>query len=218
MLMNIEIQNRIKDAGIVAVLIFHEKKEIRPTIEALSSGGVSAIELTLRTPIALEAITIVHTHYPHILCGAGTVLSPRQISDAQKAGADFAVAPGLNRKVMDEAKRMGLPFAPGIITASDIESALEYDCTLLKFFPAEKIGGIAYLKSLNAPYQHLGLSFLPLGGINTANLTSYAKEPIIAGIGGSWIASSSLIAAGDWDAIEKNACSAVKRFREERKQ
>lgn len=216
MLMNAAMQRRVQEAGIVAVLVLHETEQVRPTIEALLAGGIEAVELTLRTPVALDAVRIIHEEYSQMLCGVGTILTAQQAVAAQQAGADFGVAPGLNRKVMDTAKRIGLPYAPGIATPSDIESALEYDCRLLKFFPAETIGGIEYLKSMNAPYNHLGLSYIPLGGINERNLASYAKESIIAGIGGSWIASASLISEGRWNAITDNAKTAVDMFYKER--
>ena len=165
MIMTEEIEQRIREAGIVAVLVLQQEQEVRPTVEALLAGGVQAVELTLRTPIALDAIRIIHTEYPEMLLGVGTILTPHQITEVQEAGGDFGVAPGLNRAVMDAALAAGLPFAPGIATPSDIESALEYGCRILKFFPAEPSGGLSYLRSMYAPYAHLGLSFIPLGGI-----------------------------------------------------
>ncbi|MCF7944654.1 MAG: bifunctional 4-hydroxy-2-oxoglutarate aldolase/2-dehydro-3-deoxy-phosphogluconate aldolase [Spirochaetia bacterium] len=217
MIMPHEIEEKIKKAGIIAVLVMQEEKHIRPTIEALLEGGVTAIELTLRTHIAIEAIKIIHREYPQILLGAGTILTPRQVNDVKEAGADFGVTPGLNRKVMNEALSAQLPFAPGVATPSDIESALEYDCRILKFFPAEPMGGLPYLKSMHAPYAHLGLSFIPLGGINQQNLPLYAKESSICGIGGSWIASKKLISEQRWDKITEQAQTAMTSFFKEGK-
>jgi 2-dehydro-3-deoxyphosphogluconate aldolase/(4S)-4-hydroxy-2-oxoglutarate aldolase len=216
MLMSQEIENRIKQAGIVSVLVIEKQQHIRPVVEALLEGGVTAIELTLRTPIALEAVNIIHQGYPEMLLGVGTILTPDQTVQAKQAGADFGVSPGLNRKVMDAALEAALPFGPGIATPSDIESALEYGCKLLKFFPAEPMGGLSYLRSMYAPYAHLGLSFIPLGGISQENLAEYAREKSIGAIGGSWIAAKKLIADQKWDTITRQARDAVDVFFKER--
>lgn len=211
-----DIQTRITDAGIVAVLVFESTDEVRPTIDALLAGGINAIELTLRTEAALDAVRIVTSEYPQILCGVGTILTPEQVIRAKDAGADFGVAPGLNRRVMDTAMEIGFDFAPGITTASDIESALEYGCRMLKFFPAEKIGGLSYLSSMNAPYKHLGLTYIPLGGMNQDNLASYAESEIIAAIGGSWLANRALIEKKAWKEIEQRAAAAIALMNEKR--
>lgn len=216
MIMDIAIQNKIKKAGVIAVLVVDELNHIRPTIESLLAGGVQAIELTLRTPIALEAISYINQEYPEILLGVGTILTPKQIHQVKEAGADFGVAPGMNRRVIDASIAAELPFAPGIATPSDIESALEYECKILKFFPAEPSGGLSYLKSINAPYSHLGLSYIPLGGINEANLSLYAREAFICGVGGSWIAPKSLILEEQWETITARAKNAVAVFTQEK--
>ncbi len=121
------------------------------------------------------------------------------------AGADFAVAPGCNPKVIDEAHKQGLSFAPGIMTPTDIEIAVDHGCRLLKYFPAETAGGMDHLISMVTPYQYLGLKFIPLGGCNIDNAKSYLESPLIAAIGGSWIANRSLIQAENWAAITENA-------------
>lgn len=216
MLMDRDMVNRIKKAGIISVLVIEENQHIRPVVDALLAGGVTAIELTLRTPIALEAVKIIHQEYPEMLLGVGTILTVDQVLQAKLAGADFGVAPGLNRRVMDAALEMNLPFGPGIATPSDIESALEYDCKLLKFFPAEPMGGLRYLRSMYTPYAHLDLSFVPLGGISQENLPDYAREKAIGAIGGSWIASRNQIMDQHWDAITKQARNAVEVFFKER--
>lgn len=210
------LKKKVTETGIIAVLIIERLEDTRAIIEALLAGGVDTIELTLRTPAALDAIALIKKEYPQVICGAGTVLTPEQVVAVQAAGADFAVAPGLNRRVLDKALEIGLPFAPGITTASEIETALEYGCTLLKFFPAEASGGLNYLTSMNAPYKHLGLSYIPLGGLSQNNVSSYLKEPIIAGIGGSWLASTKLINAGAWETITENARAAKEACKKER--
>ncbi|MCF7934207.1 MAG: bifunctional 4-hydroxy-2-oxoglutarate aldolase/2-dehydro-3-deoxy-phosphogluconate aldolase [Spirochaetia bacterium] len=210
------IETQIAKNGIVAVLVFNTLEEVRPVMDALTSGGINVIELTLRTPVALDAIRIVTQEYPQVLCGVGTILTPEQVRAAKAAGAHFGVAPGCNPRVMQAARDEGFSFAPGITTASEIESALEHGCRVLKFFPAEKIGGLAYLESMNAPYKHLGLSYIPLGGLNQDNLASYARSSIISGIGGSWLASRALIEQQQWQKITDNSLAATEVFKKEK--
>lgn len=200
---------RVCDCGVVAVLILDDPAHAAPTARALAAGGVRAIELTLRTPAALEALRCMRDAAPDLLVGAGTVLAPEQVADALAAGAQFGVAPGLNPRVLDAARRSGLPFAPGVATPSDIEAALAEGCRLLKFFPAEPLGGLTYLRSMAAPYRHLGVRFIPLGGLREESLASYLSDPLVAAVGGSWLAPESALAAGDWDEIQRRAERAV---------
>ncbi len=163
------------------------------------------MELTLRTPAAIEALRVIHRDVPEMLAGMGTVLTPQQVADVHAAGAAFGVAPGLNPRVIREAQRLELPFAPGIVTPSDTEAALELGCRELKFFPAEPSGGLAYLKSLAAPYVHLGLRFLPLGGLHAGNMAGYLADPLILAVGGSWLAPRELIGGQQWTEITQRA-------------
>jgi 2-dehydro-3-deoxyphosphogluconate aldolase/(4S)-4-hydroxy-2-oxoglutarate aldolase len=151
-----------------------------------------------------------------MLAGVGTVLHPDQIAAVAQAGAAFAVAPGFNRRVMDTALAAGMPFAPGIATPTDIESALELDCRLLKFFPAEPSGGMSMLKAMAAPYNHLGIKYVPLGGLNVRNMVSYLESPLIAGLGGSWLAPRDLINGEQWSQITDNARAASDLVRQTR--
>ena len=159
------------------------------------------MELTLRTEAALGALRRIRAAVPEMLAGVGTVLTPAQADDAKYAGAEFAVSPGMNPRVVKAADDAGLPFAPGILTPSDIEQALECGCRMLKFFPAESSGGLAYLKAMAAPYLHLGVSFIPLGGVNEKNMASYLADPLIDAVGGSWLAPRDAIREGRWDEI-----------------
>ena len=174
------------------------------------------MELTLRTPAALGALRAIKAAVPEMLAGIGTVLRPDQVLQVMDAGGEFAVAPGMNPRVVELALEVGLPFAPGICTPSDIERALEYDRTTLKFFPAEPSGGLPYLRMISAPYAHLGLRYLPLGGLTLANLAEYLREPCVGGIGGSWLAPREVIAAGDWPRITRNAQEAMALLRTSR--
>lgn len=195
------LATRIQSTGIVAVLVIDREEDGPPLAKALLAGGVDVMELTLRTPAALAALRRIRAEVPEMLTGAGTVLTPVQVEEVKKAGAEFAVSPGVNPRVLQAAKDAALPFAPGIATPSDIEHALEFDCRLLKFFPAEPSGGLAYLKAMSAPYQHLGVRFLPLGGVNEKNMSTYLADPLIAAIGGSWLAPREAIMEKRWSHI-----------------
>ncbi len=206
------ITEKIKEARIVAVLSVNDKNAAVDLAKALADGGIKAIELTLRTPNALECAAAIAEKADGVMLGVGTVLTPEQAVQAKNIGAAFAVSPGCNVRVIDAAKEIGLPFAPGIMTPSDIEQSLEHGCNLMKFFPAATTGGLKHLEAMAAPYKHLGVSFIPLGGLNLANMGDYLSSPLVAAIGGSWIAPAKLIEAKDWVAIRKNAEDAVAKL------
>ena len=203
------LAQRIETAGIVAVLVVDRVEDAVPLARALLAGGVTVMELTLRTPAAIEALKVVKAGVPEMVAGVGTILTTDQVKQVVEAGAAFGVAPGLNPRIVTAAREAGLSFAPGILTPSDIESAVELGCKLLKFFPAEPSGGLAYLKAMAAPYAHLGLKFVPLGGLNAKNMASYLADPNISALGGSWLAPRDLIAAGAWEKITTLATEAV---------
>jgi 2-dehydro-3-deoxyphosphogluconate aldolase / (4S)-4-hydroxy-2-oxoglutarate aldolase len=191
------------------VLIVDRVEDAVPLAKSLLDGGVGVMELTLRTEAALGALKAIRSAVPEMLAGVGTILTPAQVTEVKEAGAAFGVAPGVSRRVMEAAQKAGLSFAPGILTPSDIEAALEYDCRLLKLFPAEPAGGLAYLKAMAAPYAHLGLKFVPLGGVNAKNMGTYLADPLISALGGSWLAPREAILAGDWKKITGLAAEAV---------
>ena len=203
--MSPKIINKIDDAGVIAVLVVDELKHAVPLAKALLKGGVDTIELTLRTPVAMDAARAIKKEVPGITLGFGTVITIDQVHAVNDLGADFAVSPGCNPKIIEEAHKVGLSFAPGIMTPTDIEIAIESGCRILKFFPAATSGGMKHLLGMSAPYQYLGLKFVPLGGVNMANAASYLESPLITAIGGSWIANPSQINNEDWDGITKNA-------------
>ena len=176
-------RKRLEKERLIAVITVTDLEQVEPLANALQSGGINAVELTLRTPVALDAIKKMRSLVPEFYLGAGTVLTPQQVQEVVDAGVDFGVAPGCNPRVLNAAAGAGLPFGPGITTASDIEAALEYDCRILKFFPAEPIGGIPYLESMSAPYRHLELGFVPLGGVREGNLAAYVACPLVTAIG-----------------------------------
>jgi len=176
-----------------------------PLSRALLAGGINAIELTLRTPVALEALTAVCAGVPEMLIGAGTILTPETALQVKEAGAHFGVSPGMNPRVIQAAQGAGLPFAPGISTPTDLEGAIEQGCRFVKFFPAEASGGISYLRSMAAPYRHLGIRYFPLGGVNAGNMIDYLNEDNVPTVGGSWIVKRDLVMNEDWDGI--TACA-----------
>ncbi len=204
-----ELSVRIESFGVIAVLVVDRADDAVPLAEALLAGGVGVMELTMRTPAALEALKKIRTALPEMIAGVGTILTSDQLKAARDAGAAFGVAPGTNARVLAAAAAEGLSFAPGIATPSDIEAALEFDCRLLKFFPCEASGGLSYLKNISAPYAHLGLKYVPLGGLNEKNMATYLGEPIVGALGGSWLAPRDLIQAGDWPAITGRSAAAT---------
>lgn len=195
------LRDKLHRAGVIAVLMITRAEDAVPLAQALLTGGVSSIELTLRTEAALDCVRRIRAEVPDMTVGVGTILTPGQANDAKEAGASFGVSPGMNARVVAEARRIGLPFAPGICTPTDIELALEADCRLLKFFPCEPCGGLPYLKTIAAPFMHLNLQFIPLGGVNAANAATYLQDSSVLALGGSWLAPKELVAQGNWMAI-----------------
>lgn len=202
------LHDRLRTRRIIAVLVIDDLDDAVPVAESLVGGGVDIMELTLRTPIAFDALRVIRDRVPGMCAGMGTVLTAEQCRRAKELGADFAVSPGFNRSVVAAALECGLPFGPGIATPSDIEGAWELGCSILKLFPAEPLGGLDYLSSMNAPYQHLDLSYIPLGGVNEGNLSEWLGRREIIAVGGSWIAPRELIREHRWAEIERRALSA----------
>jgi 2-dehydro-3-deoxyphosphogluconate aldolase/(4S)-4-hydroxy-2-oxoglutarate aldolase len=199
------IFDKLESTGVLAVLVVDNAADAVPLAEALLAGGVNAMELTLRTDAAIDALKAIRKSLPEMIVGIGTILKPDQVREVVAEGAAFGVSPGINPKVVEAAIEAGLPFAPGIATPSEVELALSFDCRRLKFFPAEALGGLAYLRAMAPPYQHLGVKYVPLGGVGPKNLAEYIADPLIAAVGGSWLAPRDKIAAKDWKAIEQNA-------------
>jgi len=210
------LENKIEAAGIIAVLVIEDESKAVKLARTLLDSGITAMELTLRTDAALGALKSIIAEVPEMTAGAGTVLTSAQLGEVKAAGVEFAVAPGLNPAVMTAAGSAGIPFAPGVCIPSEIECAVEAGCRVLKYFHAEGMGGMKYLRGINGPYNHLGLRYIPLGGLSVDNMQTYLEAPEVIALGGSWIAPAKLINAGDWDAIARNADAAVKIMREVR--
>lgn len=188
-------------SGVIAVLIVDDPQRAVKLARALLAGGVDIMELTLRTPAALDCLRAITAEVPEMTAGAGTMILQNQVDQVIDAGAAFGVAPGTNPAVIQRAIKLGLPFAPGVVTPTDIDMAVQCGCRELKFFPAEQSGGLPMLSAIKAPYTHLGLKYIPLGGITTGNLCSYLADPDVLAVGGSWLAPKSLIESEQWDLI-----------------
>lgn len=208
---------RIEECGIIAVLVVDRVEDAVPLARALLAGGVDVMELTLRTPAAMDALRAIRDAVPEMVAGVGTILTPEQVMEAASAGAAFGVAPGLNRRVVEAARDAGLSFGPGVLTPSEIEQAIELDCKLLKLFPAEPSGGLTYLRAIVSPFAHLGLKFIPLGGLDAGNMAAFFADPNVAALGGSWLAPRNLIRSGKWDEITVLAKEATEMIRAVRK-
>ena len=207
--MNDTLISLLQGIRLIAVIRIEDPDKAVPLCHSLLEGGVKAIELTLRTPKALKAIAITGKKVPGMLLGAGTVLTREQLYEVQGAGARFAVAPGFNPVIVEEAEKTGLPFAPGVMTPSEMEQAWALGCRVQKFYHAELAGGPRGLQSLTDPFAHLDLKFIPLGGVDQDNLAKWAAVPSVIAIGGSWIAPADLIDSADWSQITARAAAAV---------
>jgi 2-dehydro-3-deoxyphosphogluconate aldolase/(4S)-4-hydroxy-2-oxoglutarate aldolase len=214
--MDEKITKKIEDAALVAVIVVDDAEDAVPLAKALLRGGLSVVELTLRTTAAFDALSNIKTGAPELTVGIGTILMPRQVAEAKNLGAAFGVAPGYNPSVVEFAKKNGFPYAPGVSTASEIEAAYAHGCGTLKFFPAESLGGLSYLKNVNAPYAHLGIRYIPLGGVSAGNLAAYLENEAVLAVGGSWLAPRGLIKEKNWDRISKNCEDAMRIVREVR--
>lgn len=208
-----EFAERIAELRVVPVVEIPDAEQAVGLASTLLAAGLPCAEITFRTQAAARAIAEIAARVPDLYLGAGTVLSVGQADAAIDAGAKFLVAPGFNAEVVAHAARRGIPMLPGIATPTDIEHALAGGLELVKFFPAEAMGGVNYLKAVSAPYRTV--RFVPTGGISAANLRGYLELPQVAACGGSWMVKKDLIAAGDFETIRKLASEAVSLARTE---
>jgi len=193
-------------APIVPVLVIKDAAQARPLAEALVAGGLPALEITLRTPAALDAIAEM-AQVPGGIVGAGTLITPEDVRAAKAAGATFGVSPGATEALLAACEAEDLPLLPGAATASEAMALLARGYDMLKFFPAEASGGAPALKAIGAPLPQI--SFCPTGGVSPANATSYLSLPNVICAGGSWVAPADKLAAGDWAGIEALAKEAA---------
>lgn len=196
----------LKLQPVVPVLVIKDLAHAVPLARALVAGGLKAIEITMRTPVALQAIRAVADEVEGAVPGAGTVLNAKQYDQAVEAGSQFIVSPGTTLELLDVARKSPVPLLPGAATPSEVMALREEGYEVLKFFPAEQAGGAAYLKSLSSPLA--GMLFCPTGGITPDNARDYLSLPNVVCVGGSWVAPNALVEAGDWDGITRLAMEA----------
>ncbi|MER5766717.1 bifunctional 4-hydroxy-2-oxoglutarate aldolase/2-dehydro-3-deoxy-phosphogluconate aldolase [Streptomyces sp. NPDC001985] len=194
-------------APVVPVVVIEDAEDAVPLARALVAGGLPAIEVTLRTPAALEAIRAIAADVPEAVVGAGTVLTPAQVDTAVDAGARFLVSPGWTDRLLDAMKGSGQAFLPGVSTTSEVVALLERGVSELKFFPAEAAGGTPYLKSLSGPLPQA--RFCPTGGISLASAPAYLALPNVGCVGGTWMLPADALAAKDWGRVRALAAEAA---------
>lgn len=199
--------------GVVPVIAIDDAKNALPLADALLEGGLPVAEITFRTDAAAQVMAIMTKERPELITGAGTVLSEAQVDQAKSAGAQFALSPGLTPQVVAHANTVKLPFAPGIMTPSDLQAALRLGCTMVKFFPAMAAGGPTMLKNISAPYAHTGIGFNPTGGVTVDNLNEWLALDEVRAVGGTWIASRKDIADQNWKKIRDNAKTVVEKVK-----
>ena len=197
----------LKLQPVVPVLIVEDVASAVPLARALVAGGLMAIEITMRTPAALDAVRAVAAEVEGARVGAGTILNARDFEAAVKAGSTFIVSPGVAPGVLAAARDSDVPLLPGAATASEVMTLREAGHDVMKFFPAEQAGGAAYLKALSSPLA--GTLFCPTGGISLKNARDYLSLPNVVCVGGSWVAPKEMVAAGDWTGITKLAAEAA---------
>lgn len=197
-----------KKAGIIPVIVIEDADKAVPLARALVKGGLPVLEVTFRTAAAAAAIAAIKAEVPAAVVGAGTLLTIEMVKAAMAAGASFGVAPGFDPAVVAAAKELGLPFCPGIATASELSQALSAGAKMVKFFPAEAAGGVKMIKNLLGAFRFTGVTFMPTGGINPANVADYLAVPEIVCCGGTWVVPKDAMASGDWATIEKLAAEA----------
>ncbi|MGJ3244246.1 MAG: bifunctional 4-hydroxy-2-oxoglutarate aldolase/2-dehydro-3-deoxy-phosphogluconate aldolase [Opitutales bacterium] len=198
---------------LVPVAVLDRVEDALPLVDALAAAGLNLIEVTLRTPAALDAIRQIRSERPDFLVGAGTVLDPETVPQLADLGVRFVVSPGINPQVVESCHKAGLPVTPGVITPTEVEQGRALGCDVLKFFPAEAMGGARVLKALAGPYGHTGLKFIPTGGINADKARDYWALPAVAAVGGSWFVDKKLVASGDFAAITRLTAEALQAAR-----
>ena len=203
---------QVAACGVVPVVVLDDAAQAVPTARALLAGGINAMEITFRTAAARDSIARVAAEVPEMIVGAGTVINPDQLRAAVDAGARFIVSPGSDAELIREAARLETAMIPGVLTPSEIMLGLRLGVKVFKFFPAESFGGLKTIKALSGPFPQI--RFIPTGGINQTNAAEYFKNPKIVAVGGSWMVTKDMVAAGDFAGITEKSAAATALFRE----
>ncbi len=203
---------QVAACGVVPVVVLDSEEQAVPTARALLAGGINAMEITFRTSAAKGSIARVAAEVPEMIVGAGTVVNVDQVHDALEAGAKFIVSPGSDAEVIAEAMKLNVPVMPGVVTPSEIMMGLKLGVKVFKFFPAETFGGLKAIKALSGPFPQI--RFIPTGGVNQNNAAEYFKNPKIVAVGGSWMVTKDMVAAGDFAGITEKSAAATALFRE----
>ncbi len=205
--MTVSIKEVMNTSPVMPVMVINQIEQAVPLARALVDGGLKVLEITLRTPVALDAIRRIKAEVPGAIVGAGTIINTQTLHQAIDAGAQFIVSPGVTLSLLDAALACGVPILPGVMTPSEVMRLLEKGITAMKFFPAEAAGGIPMLKSIGGPLPQV--TFCPTGGVNPKNAPEYLALSNVACVGGSWMAPSELLDAGDWTEITRRAAEAA---------
>jgi 2-dehydro-3-deoxyphosphogluconate aldolase / (4S)-4-hydroxy-2-oxoglutarate aldolase len=205
--MSLSLQHILQRAPVVPVIVVHDLAHAAPLAEALVSGGLPVLEVTLRTPVALDAISAMRRAVPQAIVGVGTLTNAAQFRAAADAGAQFGVSPGLTAELAGASRTANLPYLPGVMTPSELLAARAQGFDLCKLFPAQQAGGVGMLRALHSVFPEIG--FCPTGGVSLANAPEFLALPNVRCVGGSWVAPSPLMAAGDWSAIRRLAQEAA---------
>ncbi len=201
------IKDIMNTSPVIPVMVINKLEHAVPLANALVEGGLKVLEITLRTPVALEAIKKIKAEVPNAIVGAGTVINLETLNQVLEAGAEFIVSPGVTDTVIDAALASGVPILPGVVTPSEVMNLLEKGVTEMKFFPAEAAGGIPMVKSIGGPLPQV--TFCPTGGVSPKNAAAYLALPNVACVGGSWMAPASLVDAENWDEIKRLTVEAI---------
>ena len=197
----------LEDQGIAPVVSINNYEKAKPLAKAFLDGGITSIEIVLRTDDALKAISLVKETYPHMTVSAGTCITQKNVDDAKAAGADYVVSPGYNQEIVDYCQKIGVEIIPGCITASELDRGISSGIRYFKFFPAEQHGGFNTIKALCGPYKNI--RFMPTGGLDFNNIGAYLSNPEILACGGSYMAKSHLIENEEWRIITDNCRKAM---------
>lgn len=200
-------KDQLASCRVLPVVTAYDVSSTLTLAQALARGGMTCIEITLRTDAGLDSIRAVKAAMPDLLVAAGTVTRSAQVSEVAEAGADFCVSPGISEPLLTKTASVGIPFLPGVSTTSDVIIGLEHGLEVFKFFPAAAAGGIEMLRAFQGPFPHV--RFCPTGGLGPANFRDYLVLPNVICCGGSWMVSMELVSGGRWDEIEDLARTAV---------